>query len=163
MKALIIYFSLTGRTKMVAEILAAELNNYEVDVEPISYKKEFNFHIEQKQIQEGDLSNFSYNERIFNLNPYDLVCIGVPTWGGRPAFIFDAYIEKCNNIEGKAVVVFNTCRLISGSTIKKMKTVIENKGGKVINQQTFKALFGMGEKKARAFGNVLNQYRPTIG
>ncbi|HUX98260.1 MAG TPA: flavodoxin [Candidatus Deferrimicrobium sp.] len=159
MKALVIYFSLTGRTKMVAEILAAELNNYEVDIEAIAYKgeKKFKFKAEQEKVSGGDLSNFAYNERIFNLSPYDLICIGVPTWGGRPAFIFNAYIEKCNTLEGKAVLVFNTCRIFSGSTIKTMKTEIEKKGGKVINQKTFKALFSMGEKKARAFGKVLNQ------
>ena len=39
MKAIIIYCSLTGRTKLVAEIIAGELSNYEVEVEPIIYTK----------------------------------------------------------------------------------------------------------------------------
>ncbi len=159
MKALIIYFSLTGRTKLVAESIAAELSNHDVYVESITYtkgEKIRNFNEEKDKIQAGDLSSFTYNESIFNISPYELICIGVPTWGMRPAFVFNAYIEKCNNFDGKVVVVFTTCRLYGGSTVKKMQSEIEKKGGNVIYKKSFRALFTMRDKKARAFGKILN-------
>ena len=160
MKALIVYLTLTGRTKKVAELLAAAITTFEVDVESITFpkgRKEFHYIEENKKVIQGDLSSFNYDDRIFDLNPYDLICIGVPTWGGRPAFFFNAYVDNCNNFNGKAVVVFNTCRIFSGSTIKRMKSAIEERGGNIIAQKTFKALFGMGEKKAKAFGKILNE------
>ncbi len=160
MKALIIYLSLSGRTKKVAELLAAELTNCEVEIEQVTYpkgRKGLKYKEEEKKVSEGDLSNFSYNERIFNLKPYDLICIGVPTWGGRPALFFNGFIRKCDTLEGKAVVVFNTCRFYSGSTIKRMKSGIEQKGGNVIEQKTFKGLFSLGEKKPKAYGKILNE------
>ena len=116
-----------------------------------------NFREEKEKVDALDLSSFTYNDGIFNLDPYDLICIGVPTWGMRPAFIFDAYIKKCTSFEGKTVVVFCTCRLYGGSTVKKMKAEIEKKGGNVIQKKSFRALFKMHDKKAREFGKILNQ------
>ena len=90
MKVLILYFSLTDRTKFVSEVIAAELSNHEVDIKSISYtkgRKIPNFREESDKVEAGDLTSFAYEEGIFNLAPYDLVCIGVPTWGMQPAFI----------------------------------------------------------------------------
>ncbi len=158
MKAIVIYFSISGRTKMVAEAIAAELSKYEVDIESITYTKTTQeMHKEQDQISVGDLSNFTYNEKILDLSSYDLITIGVPTHGARPACIFNGYIQKCKNLDGKKVVVFNTCRMYSGKTLPQMKSEIEKKGGTVIHQQCFKALFKMKDKKAREFGKILNQ------
>ena len=147
---------------MVAEIVAAELSNYEVDIEPITYAKgkKPKFKGEREKIGKGDLSSFEFSERIFDLSPYELVCIGTPTWGGLPAYIIMGYIEKCNTFEGKAIVLFNTCRFYIGRTIKDMKTAIEEKGGRVIKEKSFKKFFRMKEKDPRAFGKELNQYRP---
>lgn len=158
MKALILYFSLTGRTKMVAEAITAELTKYDVKVEGISYKKSpKEWMNDYNQTLAGDLSNFNYNESIFDPSPYDLICIGVPTHGGRPAYIFDAYIQKSKNFEGKRVVIFNTCRLFALKTLGNMKREIEKKGGKVTDQKCFKGLFKLTDKKAREFGKFLNQ------
>ncbi len=155
-----VYFSLTDRTKLIAESIAAELTNHEVDIEGISYtkgRKIPNFREEKEKVDAGDLSSFSYNEAIFNIAPYDLICIGVPTWGMRPAFIFNGYLEKCPSFEDKTVVVFCTCRMYGGSTVKKMKAEIEGKGGNVIQKKSFRAFFTMRDKKAREFGKILNE------
>ena len=158
MKALIIYFSLTGRTQMVAEAIAAELTKFDVKVEGITYKKDpKDWMSDYKPSLEGDLSNFQYNDSIFDPSPYDLICIGVPTNGGRPAYIFDAYIKKSKNFDGKRVVIFNTCRVFALKTLGNMKNEIEKKGGKVTDQKCFKRLFKLTDEKAREFGKFLNQ------
>jgi flavodoxin len=158
MKAIVIYFSVSGRTKKVAEAIATELGNYEVDIEAItSEKKSMALIKEKERILAGDLSDFIYSENILDLSPYDLVCIGVPVWGGRPAFVFNAFIQKIEGLNGKNAVVFTTCRFYPGKTLAQMKSEIEKKGGSVINQKSFRALFSMGEKKAREFGKIINQ------
>ncbi|MBD3226727.1 MAG: hypothetical protein GF329_00940 [Candidatus Lokiarchaeota archaeon] len=158
MKILIIYFTLTGRTKKVAEVIADELSDHEVDIMPIIYEKEeeFKFKKEEEKLARGDMSSLTYNEEIFNPESYDLICLGVPTWGGQPSYVFNGYIENCN-IEGKEFVIFNTCRFLSGKTLTDMKKKIEMKGGKVIEGKMFKVFFKMGEKKARKFGNYLKE------
>jgi flavodoxin len=158
MKALIIHFSLTGRTKMVAEAIASELSKYEVKIEAITYNKDpKEWMSDHDKTLAGDLSNFKYNELIFDPSPYDLICIGVPTHGGRPAYIFDAYIQKSKNFDGKRVVVFNTCRLFALKTLGNMKSEVEKKGGNVTDQKCFKGLFKLTDKKAKEFGKFLNQ------
>lgn len=158
MRILIIYATLTGRTKKVAEVMAEELGDHEVDIEPITYEKEgkFKFKEEEEKLNRGDMSSLTYNEKIFNPESYDLICLGVPTWGGRPSYIFNGYIENCE-IDGKDFVIFNTCRFLSGRTLKEMKKEIEAKGGNVIDQKMFKVLFRMEKKKARAFGEHLKE------
>jgi hypothetical protein len=38
-----------------------------------------------------------------------------------------------------------------------MTNEVEKKGGNVVKQRTFKALFKLGEKKPKAFGKILNE------
>lgn len=163
MKAIIIYFSVSGRTKKVAQAIAAELGKYEVDIEAITSEKNSVAIIDDKKIiLAGDLSDFKYSEKILNVTPYDLVCIGVPVWGMKPAFVFNAFIQKIEGLTGKKAVVFSTCRIYKGKSLTLMKSEIEKKGGTVVNQKSFRALFSMGEKKAREFGKILNQERNVI-
>jgi len=157
LKVLIIYLSLTGRTKRVSEIIAEELTNYQVDIEPITYNdSKLPGPTVLEKVEKGDLSSFTFNEHILNPDPYHIVIFGVPTWGGRPAYFFDGYIAKCT-VQGKNFVVFNTCRFLSNRTPKKMKDAIESKGGKVIYQKMFKSLFEIKEKPIREFGQIINK------
>ena len=155
---MVVYFTSSGRTKTVAEAIAAELSNYEVTIEPItSTKSPLTIGKEKDRLLAGDLSDLSYDKSVFDWSPYDLVCIGVPVWGFRPALIFDAYIQKCEGLPGKKAVVFVTCRIYSASSLKRMKGAIEKKGGNVVNQKSFRAFSKISEKKAREFGKAINQ------
>lgn len=160
MKILIIYFSRTGRTKKVAEVIATELKDHNVDIEPITYTGEgkYRFMEEDKKLKAGDMSSFNFADKILEPKSYDLILFGVPTWGSTPTPIFEGYIQNCNITE-KEFVIFNTCRFLSGGCLKKMQKAIEEKGGKVLEKKTFKALFSIGEKKAKEFGKQINQIK----
>lgn len=121
MKILILFFSLGGRTKKVAEDIVEGLNSRDVSIEKFEYSKKFRDYLsEQEEIMKGDLSSFIYNENINDLGPFDLVIFGSPTHGGRPATLFHGYFKHAQNIEGRKFVVFNTCRFSSGKTLDKM-------------------------------------------
>jgi len=158
MKVLILYFSLGGRTKKVAESIAEGLNTSDVSIEQFEYTKKFrDFLSEQDEVMKGDLSSFKYNESIKDLAPYDLVFLGFPTHGSRPATVFNGYFEHAQNIDGKNYIVFNTCRMVPGKTLEIMQTEIEKKGGSVVNKQTFKGLFRIKMSKVEEFVEELNQ------
>ena len=94
MNVLILYFSLGGRTRKVAESIAEGLNTSEVDIEQFEYTKKFRaFLSEQDEVMKSDLSNFIYNENIKDLAPYDIGFFGSPTHGGHPATLFNGYFE----------------------------------------------------------------------
>ena len=162
MKVLILYFSLGGRTKKVAENIAAGLSISDVSIEKFEYTKKFRaFLSEQDEVMKGDLSSFNYNESIKDLAPYDLVFFGFPTHGSRPATLFNGYLKHAQNVDGKNYIVFNTCRMIPGKTLEIMQTEIEKRGGSVVNKRTFKGLFRIIMSKVEDFVEELNQELPN--
>jgi flavodoxin len=158
MKVLVLYFSLGGRTKKVAEYIARGLKNSDVSIEPFEYTKKSRAYLsEQDKIMKGNLSNFKYNENVKDLLPYDLIFFGVPTHGGRPATLFNGYFTHAQNVGGKKFIVFSTCRFSSGKTLENMQAEIEEKGGSVINKRKFSGLFGIKMSKVIDFVDEVNQ------
>ena len=89
-----------GRTRKVAEQLAKNLKCDSVDIEELKYHEKATKMLSvQEQIMNGDLSGFTYDKKIEDLAPYDLIFIGTPTWGSRPVPAFYGYLEKIQNPE----------------------------------------------------------------
>ncbi len=159
MKILIVFFSMTGRTRQVAQAIAAELRTAEVQVEEIKYNGGSTSKLgrEQAAVVKGDMSHFTFKQDILDLAPYDRVFFGTPTYGGSPAPTFRGFLENCKNVTGKEWVLFATCRFVGGKNLNTMRGVIEQKGGKVVAQQMFKGFFKINLQKAQAFGQSLNK------
>ena len=158
MKILILFFSMSGRTKAVAKSIAEGLSSSLVSIEEFKYTKKLkDFLSEQQEIFKGDLSSFNYNEIVNDLNPYDFVFFGTPTHGGLPAAIFNGYLEHAQNIKGKNFIIFSTYRFSSGKIFEKMQAEIEKKGGTVVNKRAFKGLFKIKVAEVNKFVEELNQ------
>ena len=148
MKILIIYFSLGGRTKSVAEGIASKITDHDVKME--SFKLNGRFQTLMKKIEEvkaGDLSDVEFNPDILDVSAYDMIYIGMPTWGGQPAPVYEGYMSKAMGFEGKNVIVFAMMRFFPGKVLDTMKSVVEEKGARVSNQAAVKGLFRISEKK----------------
>lgn len=147
-----------GRTKKVAEKIASDLKSSEVVIERIKYSKKLrNLMLEEEKIMNGDLSNFEYDDKILDLEPYDLIFLGTPTYGSLPAVVFNGYIETVKNIKDKRLILFNTCRLMSIKTFRVLETEIEKRGGIVVRKQVFKGFFKIGIKKVEEFTDEIIQ------
>jgi flavodoxin len=158
MKILMIYFSMTGRTKKVAESIAESIKGHEIQIERIEYpKKARNLFSDQEKIMNGDLSDFKYNKEIENLASFDLIFFGNPVYGGRQPAVFDGYIKKAQNVNGKKFVIFCTCRFIVSKTFELMRSEIEKKGGSVVIERAFKGFFRIKMAKVQKFIEELNQ------
>jgi len=158
MKILILYFSMTGRTKRVAETIAEELSSFDLKIEQVKYNKKVKDLLkEQDSIKRGVLTDFSYSEEVIDLEYFDLIFFGTPTYGGLPPPIFEGFLEIAKNVNGKRFILFNTCRFIVGKTFERMQTKIEEKGGIVLNKGKFKGLFKINMKKVKKFIDNLKQ------
>lgn len=156
MKIIIIYFSLGGRTKRVAEKIAFNLNSSYVTLENLNYlKRKRNYFIEQEKIFNGDLSNFKFDKSIFDLRPYELIIFGTPTHGTNPTAAFYGYLEHVRNIKGKKFILFNTCRAIPGQSLTIMESEIEKREGKVVKKQFFMSLFKIRTRQIELFSNEI--------
>jgi flavodoxin len=158
MKVLIVYLSMGGRTRKVAEDIANNLNSDNVDIEELKYHKRATKMLSvQEEIMKGDLLNFSYDEKIEDLKPYDIIFFGTPTWGSQPVPVFYGYIEKAQNVSGKKFIIFNTCRMVAIKTLEKMEEKIKSKNGIVVKKHTFKGPFRIKKSKVDRFTNEINQ------
>ena len=106
MKSAIIYYSYSGNTRKIAEVLAEYLKQKsEVEI------------IELKALDESDkflgqaVRAFKHTRANivpanFDLGQYNLVCFGTPVWAFAPTPAMNTYLDKCLGIEGKDVILF---------------------------------------------------------
>jgi flavodoxin len=108
MKIGIVYYSRTGNTRQVAKILEEKLKekNAEVELIEIEHVKRPGFftagRASMKQ-QELPIKNTD-----FDMQKYDGIIVGTPTWAGRPSPFVKSFMNKAENIKGKKVAVFGT-------------------------------------------------------
>jgi len=113
--------------------------------------------MQAEKIKNGDSTSFELNPETLDLTSYDLVCIGVPTYGNYPCPAFYAYLNNVKGIEGKNVVVFNSCRFSFTNTLKVMKADVEAKGGKICGELGVKGLFSLKSSVIKGFADKIER------
>ncbi|ANE41161.1 flavodoxin [Fervidobacterium ngatamarikiense] len=112
MKSIVIFYSLDGHTKFVAELLAQELKADLVELELV---KPFPTKGFKKYFWCGKSSVFKekpeLKTKIPNLHEYDLVVIGTPVWAGNCSSPINTLLSiMCNEprLQGKKVGILIT-------------------------------------------------------
>jgi flavodoxin len=131
MKTVILFYSRTRKTSMVAKTLAQEIKADFVEVTdltdrmgPLNYlKSTFDAMRENKtQINPGTVE----------LKDYGLIYIGSPTWAGKPTPAITTLIDQCR-LQGKDVILFATMGNRGGhSVIERMREKIEARGARMV-------------------------------
>ena len=159
MKALIVYYTMSGRTKKTAHAIASSLSKYEVTFVPIELPG--NFFQRIQVFDDFEKGNFSLIEDELNsldAISYELVFFGMPTYGNKPPGTFEEIMKRMKNFNGKKVVIFTTARFTGKGTLEYMKEKIEATGAQVINKYNFKIFFWIGKKRALEFGKEINEH-----
>lgn len=159
MKALIVYYTMSGRTKKTAHAIASSLSKYEVTFVPIELPG--NFFQRIQVFDDFEKGNFSLIEDELNsldAISYELVFFGMPTYGNKPPGTFEEIMKRMKNFSGKKVIIFTTARFTGNGTLEYMKEKIEAEGAEVINQYNFKRFFWIGKKRAIKFGEEINEH-----
>lgn len=107
-KTLIVYYSRTGNTKAVAELIQDKVGGDLVQIEtaearPANYQEEVN---QNEQEQDNDVLPELKTE-INDFDSYDCVFIGAPTWNMALPQAVVTFLESYN-FSGKTVIPFNT-------------------------------------------------------
>lgn len=125
--SLVLYFSLTGNTKHAAEqiqeITGSDIQRI-VPVQP--YPEAFNDYMRVAK-HESELQLLPpVATSITNLDDYDVVFIGYPTWWGEPPRIIDSVFDKFT-FGGKKLIAFSTSSSTPfSSTQPHIKQLIED-------------------------------------
>lgn len=132
MKSIIIYYSYSGNTRKVAEVLAEHLRQKgEAEILELKAKDESNSFF-------GQCSRAFWHKRAeiepvnFDLSGYDLICFGSPVWAFGPAPAMNTYLDKCSGVEGKDVILFTTYGSGTGNNrcLNYMQDILSKKGAK---------------------------------
>ena len=106
MKSLVVYYSMTGKTRLVSQVIAEALNATLVEIEerrpiPIPFV----------YLSGGFRALTNRGSRIcpvdVDLKQYERIFIGSPIWASRPAPAVNSFIYQ-TNFEGRSIIPFFT-------------------------------------------------------
>ena len=147
-----------GRTKKAAEAIGSTLIDHEVNYFPIELRGKRIEKLKQfDKFQNGDYSDIEEDLNSLDIKSFELIIIGMPTYGKFPPKTFDEIIRRMGDLSNKKVIVFTTARFSGGKARDYMESRVENSGGRVIEKLKFRKLFWIGTKKALKYGKVLNK------
>lgn len=132
MKTIVLYYSRSRKTALVAETLAEELSADIMEIKDVKNRSGLLNYVNASMdaIRENKTQISPEN---VDLSNYGLVYIGSPTWAGKPAPAMITLIDQCD-LMGKDVILFSTMGSQGGnSVIKRMKEKVEARGARVVN------------------------------
>ena len=111
-RALVVYFSATGTTKRIANMLATSLGLKSFEIVPHEFYTnadlDWTNDNSRSSIEMKDKSSRPKIEsRVRDIEKYDVIFIGFPIWWYREPSIIDTFIES-HNLENKLIVPFAT-------------------------------------------------------
>jgi flavodoxin len=108
MKIGIVYYSRTGNTRQVAKTLEEKFKEKkaEVDLIEIEHVKRPGFLTAGKAASKQ--LELPIKNTDFNMEKYDIILAGSPTWAAKPSPFITFFINKAENIKGKNVAIFST-------------------------------------------------------
>lgn len=113
-KTLVVYYSATGNTKAVAEMIAEETNGDLFEIQPqdpysdedLNWTDE-NSRVAREYENEDERNVELVSTTVDNWEDYDTVFVGYPIWWGIAAWPVNTFVEN-NDFTGKTVVPFCT-------------------------------------------------------
>lgn len=131
MKSLVLYYSRTGKTEIVAKAIANKLSSEIVEIKDLKGRKGFMGYIKAALDARG-MKTTKIEPSTINIADYDTICLGTPTWAGKPAPAINTVIKEFE-IKGKDIILFVT---LGGNRYENifdsMSKEVEAEGGNVI-------------------------------
>ena len=123
---LIVYFSYTGNTRMIANKIKEKLNCDILEIKTVlSYSDDYDTVVNDEQNSEA--SNFLPEIQDINidLSKYNEIILGTPVWWYRPVPAIRTFLSK-NDLSGKTIKPFATNAGWLGRTFKEIKSLCHN-------------------------------------
>jgi len=137
MKTVLIFFSESGNTKVVAKTLSENLNTDLIEVRDLKNRNGFVGKV-LSSIDAFRETKTDITPTSIDLEEYGLIYFGTPTWAGNATPAIITIIDKCN-LKGKDIVLFATMNSSGGqSSINRMKEKVEARGARVVESFTIK-------------------------
>ena len=134
MKTAIVYYSYSGNTHRVAQIILEILKNKGEEAVPVRIrplKEETKFMLQCKDAFLGKRPDLY--KTLLDLKDFDRVILGSPVWAFKPAPAINTYLDKCSSLDGKSAILFVTYGSGVGKdkTLEAIKNRLEKRGARV--------------------------------
>lgn len=159
MKTLVVYYSLTGKTEVVAQALARELGadlRRVEDAEPRAPSWWFMVSGSMGALRGAQAPIKPIDT---SLQAYERVFVGSPVWAGSPSSPINAFIAQAD-FSGKQVVLFMTMGgKDAAPALRKMSERIEQKGGRITGSFALSSGEVTNEALAAQVREIAQRYR----
>lgn len=130
MKSVVIYYSFSGNTRKVAQVLSEYLKDRgEASIIELKTLDESNkFFTQALRAFRHKKAEIAPTD--FNLLEYNLIAFGTPVWAFGPAPAMNAYLDKCSGLQGQEVILFTTYGSGTGNErcLNHMQNILLRKG-----------------------------------
>ena len=126
MNKLLVYFSYTGNTKMIANKIKEKLNCESLEIKTvIPYSKDYDTVVNDEQNSEASNYLPEIQDLGIDLSKYDEIILGTPVWWYRPVPAIRTFLTQ-NDLSGKVVKPYATNAGWLGRTFKEIKQLCPN-------------------------------------
>lgn len=125
-KKLIVYFSYTGNTRKIANMIKDKLNCDILELKPVEpYSSDYQKVVDEEQNFEGSNHLRKYQDINVNLNDYDTIILGTPVWWYRETPIIRTFLKE-NDLSNKTIIPYATNAGWLGRTFTEIKKLCPN-------------------------------------
>ena len=131
MKTLIIYYSDSGSTKVMARTLSMHLKADIIGIKDLKNRKGFANRL-LSSVDAFRESKTEISPKKFDFTDYDLIYLGTPTWANNPTPAIITFIDNCN-WKGKDVILFTTLSGNGGENVlDRLEEKVSLRGARVV-------------------------------
>ena len=126
MKTLLVYFSYTGNTKIIVDMIKDKLNCDVFEIKTvIPYSEDYDTVVNDEQNSEASNHLPEIQNIDIDLSQYDEIILGTPVWWYRPVPAIRTFLTQ-NDLSGKIIKPFATNAGWLGKTFKEIKLLCPN-------------------------------------
>lgn len=126
MNKLVVYFSYTNHTKMIAEKIKESLDCDILEIKTVvPYSNDYQMVVDDEHNSEASNHLPEIENINIDLNKYDEIIIGTPVWWYRPAPAIRTFLTQ-NDLSAKTIIPFATNAGWLGRTFAEIKKLCPN-------------------------------------
>jgi flavodoxin len=152
MKTLILYYSESGKTEIVAKTLSSQLSGDLIRIRDLKRRKG----LKSKLTSSIDAFRESKTQILpseVDLQDHDLIYVGTPVWASKPVPAIITAIDKFD-FRRKEIILFATMRNTGGEkTIRRMEDKLQSRGARITNSFIIKT---QNKNTSNITGDTLN-------
>lgn len=158
MSKLIVYFSYTGNTKMIANRIQEKLNCDILEIKTVvPYSEDYDTVVNDEQNSESSNHLPEIQKINVDLSKYDEIILGTPVWWYRPVPAIRTFLTQ-NDLSGKTIKPYATNAGWLGRTFTEIKKLCPNSNvEKELNIvfESYSDKLVTGEKEINNWINIL--------